>query len=301
MRIASLDLGSNSFLCLIVDVDGDKISSVICDESRVVRLSEGVQQSGRLSDVALERARLVLTEFKKIITTHKVDKIISVTTAVARQASNSKFFLDMVSAFQFPIQLLSGEEEAGVTYLGAISGSTESDNILVIDIGGGSTEIIFDRDNAKSFDFGVVRIKEKFNIQYPINTATTNDVSKYIDNEINEFLSILRLKKIRKVVAVAGTPTTLAAIEIGRYDPKIVDGYSFSIENLESWYDKLSQLEPDRIVSVYFVEPGRADVISIGVLILIRILRLLDLTSMEVSIRGVRYGVVLKALKDKSV
>jgi exopolyphosphatase/guanosine-5'-triphosphate,3'-diphosphate pyrophosphatase len=300
MRFASLDLGSNSFLCLIVDTDSSGICKVVSDEVRVVRLSEGLQKTGQLSVAALERAKEALGDFKKIINQHKVDKVIAVTTAVARQAENSELFLKLVEEFQFPIKLISGSEEAEITYLGAVSGQTDGKDLLVIDIGGGSTEIIFNQNYAKSFDFGVVRLKEKYNVLYPIAESVTQAITKHIDEEITAFLSKLTEKKINKVIAVAGTPTTLAAMEIGKYDAKLVDTYVFNLKGLETWYARLSQLKPEQIVNSYFIDAGRADVISIGILILIRVLKILNLSELEVSIRGVRYGVVLSALKEVS-
>jgi exopolyphosphatase/guanosine-5'-triphosphate,3'-diphosphate pyrophosphatase len=298
MRIASLDLGSNSFLCLIVDTNDSAIEAVICDEVRVVRLSEGVQGTGLLSLAALDRAKSALAFFKKLVDDNKVDQVVAVTTAVARQAKNSDLFLDMVKDFGFPIKLVSGAEEAEITYLGAASGLKENENLLVVDIGGGSTELIFDRIYAQSFNFGVVRIKEKFNIQYPITEDETKRILEYIDTEIYEFISKIERNKIVKAIAVAGTPTTLAAMEIGKYDPAVVDGYHFSLVDLELWYQKLAKLKPEEIVNIYQIDVSRADVIAIGILILIQVLKMLRLPGLEVSIRGVRYGVILKSLRE---
>jgi exopolyphosphatase/guanosine-5'-triphosphate,3'-diphosphate pyrophosphatase len=297
MRIASLDLGSNSFLCLIADTDNSGICKVISDEVRIVRLSEGVQKTGLISVEALQRAKEALSSFKESIIIHKVNKVVAVTTAVARQATNAKLFLDLVAEFDIPLKLISGSEEAEITYLGAVSGLSDKKDILVIDIGGGSTEIIFNKNYAKSFNFGVVRLKEKFNVQYPIVNSTTMEITKYIDGEVADYLAKIRSQNIVKIVAVAGTPTTLAAMEIGRYDANIVDGYILTLESLEVWYAKLSKLKPEEIVKSFYIDVGRADVIAIGALILIRLLIFLNLKAIEVSIRGVRYGVLLKALE----
>jgi exopolyphosphatase/guanosine-5'-triphosphate,3'-diphosphate pyrophosphatase len=299
MRIASLDLGSNSFLCLIVDINEFGIASVICDEVRVVRLSEGVQKTGLLSSAALDRAKEALSIFKKIIVQNQVDKVLAVTTAVARQASNSKLFLDMVSEFQIPIQIISGADEAEITYLGAVSGLEDQKDLLVIDVGGGSTEIIYNISYAQSFNFGVVRLKEKFDVQFPISEKARTSIAEYIDLEMNDFLLKIKNKNIESAIAVAGTPTTLAAIEIGRYDAQLADGYTLSLERLEFWYSKLSQMKPEEILNTYYIEAGRTDVIAIGTLILIRILQILKLKEIKVSVRGIRYGILLKEIKMK--
>lgn len=300
MRIASLDLGSNSFLCLIADTNSSGICKVISDEVRIVRLSEGVQKTGLISVEALQRAREALSCFKEAIIKFKVDKVVAVTTAVARQAANAKLFLDLVAEFEIPVRLISGSEEAEITYLGAVSGLTDKKDLLVIDIGGGSTEIIFNKNYAKSFNFGVVRLKEKFNVQYPINNSTTMEITQYIDGEIADYLTQIKLQNIKKIIAVAGTPTTLAAMEIGRYDANLVDGYILTLEGLEDWYTKLSRLKPEEIIKSFCIDVGRADVIALGTLILIRLLTSLNLNAIEVSIRGVRYGVLLKALEGSS-
>jgi exopolyphosphatase/guanosine-5'-triphosphate,3'-diphosphate pyrophosphatase len=298
MKIASLDLGSNSFLCLILESDGSCITHVLADEVRIVRLSEGVLKTGLLGAEALARAEKALADFKTLIDQLKVDRVIAVTTAVARQAKNAQIFIDMVKNFGFPIQIISGDKEAEVSYMGAVSGlsQSENENVLVIDIGGGSTEMIFNRNYAQSFNFGVVSLKEKYSVNYPIPEDLKNNIIKYIDQEISGFLSELVDQELSNVVAVAGTPTTLAAMEIGYYSGDKVDGFMFDIKNLNQWYQKLSSSTPEKIIEQYKIDAGRADVLALGVLILIRILTLIKRPSLMVSIRGVRYGVALQVI-----
>lgn len=300
MKVASLDLGSNSFLCLIAKVENSSISQVYRDESRIVRLSEGVATTGVISSAALDRAKIALQEFAKIISSEHVDQVIAVTTAVARQASNSQLFFNILDELKIPVRLLSGNEEADITFQGAISGIKNPNHSVVIDIGGGSTEIIFGshytKMKAKSFNFGVVRLKDLFQIENPMSEKQIKDISQHIDNEISDYIKQSSNFKIDQIIAVAGTPTTLAAMEIGQYIPNKVDGYIFTIESLEQWFRTLSQLSSTQIRETYKVEKGRADVISIGVLILIRILKLMSVQQLSVSIRGVRYGVALRAL-----
>ncbi len=302
MKVASLDFGSNTFLCLIAETDGKSFQKIYRDESRVVRLSEGVAITGYISDSALQRAETAIIEFRKIIDEenkkNKIDKILGVTTAVARQSSNSEAFYDLLKKYNLPIQLLSGSEEADITFQGAISGMTNKNNLLVIDIGGGSTEVIFGNNNIKlhahSFDFGVVRLKDKFNVNNPISPELIVKLKDYISTQTKVFMEFINSKHIiENIVAVAGTPTSLAAIELGGYDPAKVDGYVFNLEKLETWFTTLSQLSPEQITKTYGVESGRADVLAIGVLILIEILKLANAEKLKVSIRGVRYGVAL--------
>lgn len=298
MKIASLDLGSNSFLCLIAETDGKVVSQIYQDECRIVRLSEGVATTGLISLAALDRARVALTEFKTIIDSHNVEKVIAVTTAVARQSKNASDFLTILHNLNIPIELLTGDEEADATFIGATSGLKNKNHLVVVDIGGASTEIVYGNQNikmkAKSFDFGVVRLKDKFNVHYPMSKKQAEELSQFIDGEIKDYVAQFSYQPIESVVAVAGTPTTLASMEIGKYIPEKVDGYNFSYDSLNRWFDTLSQLTPKQILENYTIEPGRADVITIGVLILCRILKQLNFASITVLIRGVRYGVALQ-------
>src|SRR5476649_69226 len=167
MRIASVDLGTNSFLCLICEVQSGRPLEIIEDICRVVRLGEMVNQNHYFLPAALSRAAIALEEFSQLIKKHSVEKVVATATSAARDASNGAELLNLGQKFGIPISIIGGEREAHLSFEGALSGLSETvnKNILVVDVGGGYTELIFKplRDKeirANSFEVGCVRLTE---------------------------------------------------------------------------------------------------------------------------------------------
>jgi len=320
VKVAALDLGSNTFLCLICDVKIKSssapstppgknleelvITQVYADEVEVVRLGQGLQLKKEFHPEALARADKCLQKFKKIIDQHQPEKILAMATAAAREAENKNLLFDLCAKHNIPLEIIPGEKEAQITYEGAISGMTPLSALstttakqmknLIIDIGGGSTEYILGESkkilSAQSLQMGCVKLKEKYISKQPTSDQEIFSCRK----EIQDALSVLDLKDVDSILAVAGTPTTLAAVEIGgTFDPKKIDGYQLTLKNLESWLSKLQPLSIKGKMALGFPE-GRADVIVVGIIILIETLKKFRLNSLTVSTRGVRYGVALE-------
>lgn len=294
MKVAALDLGSNTFLCLISEVNSEGHLIPIKDLAEVVRLGQGVSMNKSFHPDALQRAKLCLSRFSAVIKESKVDKVLAVATAAARTASNQNDLYAIADELEIPLEIISGDQEAELTFQGALSAGFKDDPVVVIDIGGGSTEVISGTPEGlkfrHSYEVGVVRLREQFIANFPIQ----QDVQEKIQNEISEVLKsvpmLLSTGEVQ-VIAVAGTPTTLAAAALGGYDSTKVDGYKFTSNDLQVWQSRLMQMRPEEIETKYLVPPGRSDVLLVGVMILQQILRELGVNHLTVSVRGLRFGV----------
>lgn len=302
MKVAALDLGTNTFLCLIAE--GDKLSGltkVNRDLMQVVRLGQDIDKTKRLHPDALIRAKRCLVEFKKEIDAEKVDVILAMATSAARDAENGEELFDIGRELNIPIEIIPGEDEARITYLGATAGRPLDDKtLLVVDVGGGSTEFIVGRKGeilfGHSLDIGGVRLTEKLISEQPVSTTEQKKLNSYIAKELESILPDLKKYNIDEVIAVAGTPTSLVAIEIGGFDEKRVDGYRLPQDRLRYWANTFGATTVEEKKNKYSLG-GRADIIFAGTSILLRALEALGKDSMLVSTKGVRYGVALELFK----
>lgn len=309
MRIASLDLGSNTFLCLVAEVEADAkgfpyIREILSDEVRMVRLGQGVAQNRRFHPEALERARSAFMDFRQTLDRLQPEVILAMATSAARDVTNQQELFQLGDEFHIPIEIIPGHQEAEITYQGAMSGTqmgVSAGSTLVVDIGGGSTEFILGGAGleqsqiqwAKSLDLGCVRLKERVN---PGDRFTPEDLQKARQLIRHELTALSGdQKEIEQILAVAGTPTELARLEIGHFDPKLIDGYRLSKERIENWIERLAVLSATEIHEQYEVSRGRADVLVLGLLILSEALSYFRRDELRVSTRGVRFGVALVA------
>lgn len=300
MKIASLDLGSNSFLCLLCEADQNGIHKIHKDMVEIVRLGQDVNKTGRLHPEALVRAKKCLENFKKEMDAFQPEKILAFATSAARDAQNQNEFFKIGSDLGIPIQIISGNKEAEVTYKGVFWGNQKTDlnaKNLLIDIGGGSTEIILGQNNklldSMSINMGAVRMTEKWITKYPILPQELDQLKQDIVLKIGHNLEKIRSLNPSQVYAVAGTPTTLAAAEFkGQFSVENIEGFELSIERLTKWEKDLSASNIDRIINDLHIPKGRADIIISGVVILKTLLESLGKKSVLVSTQGVRFGIV---------
>jgi exopolyphosphatase/guanosine-5'-triphosphate,3'-diphosphate pyrophosphatase len=301
VKVAALDLGTNTFLCLIAEGNSKGISAVHKDLVEVVRLGQGVDKTGELHPEALVRAKKCLTEFKKEINLHQVDKILAMATSAARDAKNGQELFDIGKELGIPIEVIPGKSEARISYQGATGGIIYPDKTnLVVDVGGGSTELIVGRGEqilfGQSLDIGGVRLTEKFISKQPIAINEQKNLNDYIKSQIESVLPELKKNKLDNIIAVAGTPTSIAAIELGGFDEKKVHEYFLSIEKLEYWVHEFARTSVEEKQTKYQLG-GRADIIFAGASILLNILQYLKMPGLVVSTKGVRYGVALEMLR----
>ncbi len=298
MRLASVDIGTNTVRLLVVEVRGDSFEWLATDRA-VVRLGEGLLKTGRLKDEAMRRTLDVLKRFQRRCEELKVEKVFAVATAAVREAANGDVFVKMVEGETgWRVKVITGEEEAYFTYLGVKTGLDLEDGFVVFDIGGGSTEYICACNGlkAKSLGMGVVKLTEEFVHSDP----PLPEEVRAVEDRVRELLNTLDMRECegKVVVGTAGTPTTLAAIDMKmeKYDPKRVHGYKlslFRLEEMKSWL--LSMTSAERL-SIPGMEKGREDLIVVGVIIVVETLKFFNADEMVVSEWGIREGVIVDAL-----
>lgn len=303
MRVAALDLGTNTFLCLIAEGNSTGIQTVHKDLMQVVRLGQEIDRTGRFHPEALARAKSCLESFKQEIQSYKVDKILAMATSAARDAENGDELFKIGQELGIPIEIIPGEDEARITYQGAIAGKKSNDTkaYLVVDVGGGSTEMILGKGSqiifGQSADIGGVRLTEKFVTNQPICETEQKLMSAYIREQVAGVIVELKKHSIDVVVAVAGTPTSIAAIELGGYDDKKVDSFFLSKDRLQFWNKRFAETTVQEKKEKYGLG-GRADIIYAGSLILLEVLNELKISGLTVSTKGVRYGVAIEMLRS---
>ncbi len=300
MRLASVDIGTNTVRLLVADVVGDEIEWVLSDRA-VVRLGEGLSKTGVLQKKAMERTLVALQRFDERCKELSVDRIIPIATAAVREASNREEFLEKVKrSIGWNVRVISGDEEAYLTYLGVKKGLNLNDDFLVFDIGGGSTEYICSKEGVrvKSLPIGVVKFTEEFIRHDP----PLLDEIDLVSEKIRKLLLTLDMDTchIGTVVGTAGTPTTLAAIDLGLdvYDVEKVHGYRLSLERLNNLKEILVSKTSSERLALPGVEKGREDLIVVGVLVVIETLKKFNAREMVVSEWGIREGVIIDAILE---
>ncbi|MGZ3745990.1 MAG: Ppx/GppA phosphatase family protein [Pseudobdellovibrionaceae bacterium] len=302
MKVAALDLGTNSFLCLIVEGDKEGIRKVLSDQVKVVRLGQGVDKTGFFHPEALARAKECLTEFKKEIDSQHVDRILAMATSAARDAKNGQELFKIGKELNIPIEIIPGNDEARITFAGAIEGTAQGkENILVIDVGGGSTEFIVGNKSklhfSKSLNLGCVRMTEKYITRQPISQEERLLAEAAVAQQLELILPEIRKYAVEEIIAVAGTPSAIAVAEMGKFEAEKVHGFTLDQGKLKKWCDILANTSVQEKIDKYKIEEGRADILFMGTTILHQFLVKLNQPSMRVSIKGVRYGVALEALR----
>ncbi len=297
---ASIDLGSNTCLLLVQEQQSGSWVT-LHDESRIVRLGEGLALTGQLSEAAIKRAKAALSDYVQIVKKFKLnpDQVVAVATAQARQSKNAEAFFNQIqNEMGFCFRTLSGEEEAFATYQGAISGlaSSGSSSIMVMDIGGGSTELVF-QGQGVSFDLGAVRITDLFLRSNPVTDAEFWSAKEYIDEMITRGMPETLIKVAQhsslQFVAVAGTAVTLAMLQLGsdQYQVSEIEQAVLTQGDLHRFVEELKFRTIEERQAMAGMEAKRAEVMLGGALIFWRVMNALKINEARVSTRGLRYGV----------
>lgn len=291
MRVAALDLGSNTTILLVADVEDGRIVKVVRDETNVTRLGQGVHADRRFHPDALARVEAVLETYARMIEADVCARVIAVATSAARDVVNADDLLAIGRRLNIPIHIIPGTREAELTFRGAPG----ADDSSVVDVGGGSTEIISERAGqirGVSVDVGSVRLSELFITEHPIRAA---ELERVRDHARRAFAAAnLPAPGAGPVIAVAGTPTTLAALDAGReFDESFVNSYHLTAEKIDAWIKRLAAMSVAEREALPGMQPKRADVIVVGAILLRTALEALGKDQITVSTRGVRYGVAL--------
>jgi exopolyphosphatase/guanosine-5'-triphosphate,3'-diphosphate pyrophosphatase len=287
VRVAAIDLGTNTTRLLVADVvDGDL--SEVHRETRITRLGEGVDARKRLLPVAIARVRNALSDYRRVLESLGAERALLVATSAVRDAENGEAFLGEIEwSYAFATQLVSGDEEAELTRRGVQPPS----DALVLDLGGGSTELLVDEFHV-SLDMGSVRFTERFVSTDP----PTRDEVDACARAVRALLDELDVAP-QRAIGVAGTVTTLAALDLGldAYDRERVDGHRLSLEGARAQLDRLAALPLEQRREVPALEPERAPVIVAGAVILTETLAHFGLDAIEVSERDILDGIALAA------
>jgi exopolyphosphatase/guanosine-5'-triphosphate,3'-diphosphate pyrophosphatase len=302
MRIAALDLGSNTSLLLVVDIEKGRITKIVRDELRVTRMGQGVHQNRTLHPEALERVDRCFKEYAEIIKASKVDHVLAMATSAARDVTNAEELFKIGHEHGIEIEIIPGAKEAEITFKGSTFEEPKTKGLCVIDVGGGSTEIIGCENgtilHGASVDIGSVRLTEMFVKSHPIANADLATMKIYIQKKLQERGKEIELKNVKEVIAVAGTPTTLAAVMSAKpYSHEVVHGFKIQLTDLYAWAEKLAKMTVEDRMALPGMDKKRADVIVAGLLILAETTAHLGRQSIRVSDRGVRFGVALHAFE----
>jgi exopolyphosphatase / guanosine-5'-triphosphate,3'-diphosphate pyrophosphatase len=300
MRIASIDIGTNTILMLIADISDNGSLTVLSDEQRIARVGKGVDKTGAIAWEAFSRSETILEEYLDKARSMNVDVIRATGTSALRDAHNRDDYLGyMLQRLHLEIEILDGPEEALWTYGGAISGFSErKGHFAVLDIGGGSTELTIGEGfriiERKSVDIGCVRLTEKFLHHSPPHESELLDLTHHVDSAVKHFPHFDATATV--FAGVAGTVTTLAAVELGleEYDGNAVAGFRLSLDSVDRRCRQFSVLAKEEMQHALHIDPGRADIILVGVVILLRFMIARGLTDVVVSERGLRYGIALR-------
>ena len=293
-------MGTNSTRLLVADVAGGRAEAVH-RESRVTGLGRGVETSGQLATDAIDEVLDSVGDYLRTAERLGAVATTAFATSAVRDASNGDAFLaELRERFSLSGRVLDGLEEARLTYRGAVSDQAGKGDTLVVDIGGGSTELIVgsgpEPEFHTSLQLGVVRQSERHVNADPPRTEELEALSDDVGNTLDAELASRPGLTADRAIAVAGTPATLAAIELGveGFDPDVVEGHDLSLASVQQSCSRLSALPLEERAAVIGVDPARAPTIVAGVIILIKAMRAFGLDRVEVSERDILYGAALE-------
>jgi exopolyphosphatase/guanosine-5'-triphosphate,3'-diphosphate pyrophosphatase len=287
MRVAAVDIGTNSTRLLVAEVADGQVDE-LHRETRITRLGEGVDERRRLLPVPIARVRNVLSDYRRTIEELEAERTLAVATSAVRDADNGEAFLGEVEwSYGFVTRLLSGDEEARMTVRGVATGQELDPRMVVLDVGGGSTELI-QVDRRVSVDIGSLRVTEQFLHSDPPTAAELEACRRAIRASLPPL-------DASRIIGVAGTITTLAALELGRYDPTLVHGFHVTRDAVDSHLERLAALPVAERRSYPGLDPERAPVIVGGVAIVAETLAHTGLDELEVSQRDLLNGIALAA------
>jgi exopolyphosphatase/guanosine-5'-triphosphate,3'-diphosphate pyrophosphatase len=303
VRVAVVDIGTNSTRLLIADVDpqsGDL--QELSRRSRVTRLGDGVDSSGSLAEAAVERVFATLADYRSEIDAQECEANLAVLTSAVRDAANGGEFAARVrDDYGLDARVLSGDEEAQLTFLGAMSGRpAPGEPTVVIDIGGGSTEFVVGRGHETGFHVslpvGVVRMSERHIDSDPPAPEQLQELAEEVREILIKGLAPDERDAVTQGIAVAGTATSAASIaqELDPYDPARVHGYTLMLGTVELLLARLADMNESQRREVVGLDPGRAPTIVAGMIVLSEALRAFDLEQVEVSDHDILHGGALR-------
>jgi exopolyphosphatase / guanosine-5'-triphosphate,3'-diphosphate pyrophosphatase len=289
MRVGVVDLGTNSTRLLVADVADSRVEEV-ARRTRITRLGEGVDERRKLLPLPIARVRNVLGDYRRELDELGAERVLAVGTSAIRDAENGDAFLGEIEwSYGFATRLLSGEDEADLTRRGVANGPGLRADTLVLDVGGGSTELIA-AEVRTSLDLGCVRLTERFLHSDPPSGSELDASAAAVREALPDLHPTT-------AIGVAGTVTTLAALDLGlaEYDPDRVHGHRISRRGVEEQLERLASLPLSERRELPSLEPERAPVIVAGAVIVREVLARYGLDELEASERDILHGAALEA------
>lgn len=300
--IATIDLGTNSILLLVVRRDEHGVIHVLQEGSEVVRLGEKLKTTGVISSAALSRTLAAIQAYQKEIEKHKVDKIYLTATSAMREAQNQQEIMDAItSQTGLEVEVLPKVEETRLTYKSVLSEEQHEDPSLVIDIGGGSTEIGWGigarYDGGRSLNLGTVKLIEGALSKSNPTDADLNAARAEIDQELKR---LVPLGKLQHYYGTAGSFTQAAALELklSTYTPQAVDHFRLKKQSVEQWISKIAKMSPEELKTLPGIDVKRMDVLLAGLIVIERLYNKFQTDEFIVRDRGVRFGKAFDQFRD---
>ncbi|MBC8555263.1 MAG: Ppx/GppA family phosphatase [Candidatus Brocadiales bacterium] len=298
MLKASIDLGTNTCLMLMAEIESGYVKKVLGDYARIIRLGEGVDKTRCLRPDAIARTLTCLGEYRKIISKAGVlpGDVICVATSQARDAENGReFFAKVEAELGFGFRVISGNDEARLSFKGSLLPGMEPSSHAVVDIGGGSTEFVT-ANEGRSIDLGSVRFTERYLKSDPVTDEEFNICLDEIDNKLEVLVDWRSsIPSDMQMLAVAGTATTLASwhLSLSAFDAAEVEKVQLTSGNVLRMVKDLKRMAVAERRDQVGIEPKRADVLLAGAMIMWRTMEKLNFQTCNISSRGLRYGVLM--------
>jgi exopolyphosphatase/guanosine-5'-triphosphate,3'-diphosphate pyrophosphatase len=301
VRVAVIDIGTNSTRLLISDVEGANAEQVE-RRTTVTNMGRGVDHTNLICADAVEDVCGVIADYMARYEEMGAERVMAIATSAVREAANGEAFIaELRERFALDTRLLTGEEEAHLTYLGATAHRAKGEPTLVFDIGGGSTELIIgtgmDVGFHTSLQAGTIRQSERHLTSDPPDPHELEDLASEVRNLIDGAVAEQPAAAPTRAIAVAGTPTSLAAVDqaLEPYDPGRVHGYRLGMRKIQRMLSRLSSLPLAERLRVPGLHPGRAPTIVAGAVILVQVMRAFGLEEIEVSELDILHGSALSA------
>lgn len=306
MKIGTIDIGTNSMRLLIAEYKEGKI----VNRKKYVnttRIGQGVDSNGYITNEAIERNINALVEFSNICKEENCKEVYCMGTSALRDSKNKDTFVTLAKEKAgIDVDIIDGEKESHLGFIGVLQGLEKEEEILVIDIGGGSTEfIIGDKDGikfAKSENVGALRMTEKFLKEDPVNENEFKDMSNFISNEIKYTLEHIKNDKVKKLVGIGGTITSLSAMnqELEVYSMEKIHNSRITLKQIEFILQNLKKMTLNDKKTLKGLQPKRADIITAGVEILYTIMKNIEIDEIIVSEYDNLEGLMCQNIKNMS-
>jgi len=304
VKVAVVDVGTNSTRLLVAEVAGGRVHE-LQRRTIVTRLGEGVDREGLLSDAAMERVFEACAQFREAIDAAGVERVVALLTSAVRDAANgAEFQHQLEQRFAFEARTIPGEREAHLTYVGATAARPHEHPTMVLDIGGGSTEVVVGHGQEIDFfvstQLGSVRHTERHLHTDPPTPDELAACRAAARAELERAVPAEVRRRVQEGIAVAGTPTSFAAVELGLdpYDSDRVEGHRLTLAACERILAELAALPVAERRQVTGLHPDRAPTIVAGGAILAEAMRLFELGEIEVSERDILYGAAPEAARN---